>query len=277
MKKELTLQEIQQASLEILKKIKEICDKEGFKYVLSWGTLIGAVRHKGFIPWDDDIDIMMPRPDHDKLMKYMEEHKEELKPLEVFNNDTCSNYPYMLTRISDSRYILDVDNEDDFGIGVFIDIYVEDGAGNSKEEALSLMRKTHGYCSLIFLATRQRYVFGLTKGWLKKIVKVPAFIYAHIMGKKFFEKKLMKYVDKADYDNSSWVANIIWGTVPEWEIFPKSIFEDTIDADFEGIKFKIPREYDSVLRQTYGDYMQLPPEKDRIAHHFYSAYRKEGL
>ena len=122
MKKELTLQEIQQASLEILKKIKEICDKEGFKYVLSWGTLIGAVRHKGFIPWDDDIDIMMPRPDHDKLMQYMEEHKEELKPLEVFNNDTCANYPYMLTRISDSRYILDVDNEDDFGIGVFIDI-----------------------------------------------------------------------------------------------------------------------------------------------------------
>ena len=68
MKKELTLQEIQQASFEILKKIKEICDKEGFKYVLSWGTLIGAVRHKGFIPWDDDIDIMMPRPDHDKLI-----------------------------------------------------------------------------------------------------------------------------------------------------------------------------------------------------------------
>lgn len=141
MKKELTLQEIQQASFEILKKIKEICDKEGFRYVLTWGTLIGAIRHKGFIPWDDDIDIMMPRPDHDKLMNYMSEHKDELKPLEVFNNDTCPNYPYMLTRISDSRYILDVDNEDDFGIGVFIDIYVEDGAGNSKEEALALMKK----------------------------------------------------------------------------------------------------------------------------------------
>lgn len=81
------------------------------------------------------------------------------------------------------------------------------------------------------------------------------------MGKKFFEKKLMKYVAQADYDNSSWVANIIWGTVPEWEIFPKSIFEDTIDADFEGIKFKIPRQYDSVLRQTYGDYMQLLQKK----------------
>ena len=91
-----------------LEKIKEICDKEGFRYVLTWGTLIGAIRHKGFIPWDDDIDIMMPRPDHDKLMKYMSEHKDELKPLEVFNNDTCPNYPYMLTRISDSRYILDV-------------------------------------------------------------------------------------------------------------------------------------------------------------------------
>lgn len=275
MRKELTLQEIQQASFEILKKIKEICDKEGFRYVLTWGTLIGAIRHKGFIPWDDDIDIMMPRPDHDKLMKYMAEHKEEVKPLEVFNSDTCANYPYMLTRISDSRYILDVDNEEDFGIGVFIDIYVEDGAGNSKEEALALMKKTHGYCSLIFLATRQRYVFGLTKGWLKKIIKVPAFVYSHIMGKKYFEKKLMKYVERADYENSTWVANIIWGTVPEWEVYPKSILEDTIDVEFEGIKFKAPRQYDMVLRQTYGEYMKLPPEKDRIAHHFYSAYRKE--
>lgn len=274
MKKELSLHEIQQASFQILQKIKQICDQEGLKYVLCWGTLIGAIRHKGFIPWDDDIDIMMPRPDHDKLMKYMAEHKDELKPLEVFNNDTCPNYPYMLTRISDFNYILDVDNENDFGIGVFVDIYVEDGAGNSKEEALKLMRKTHGYCSLIFLATRQRYVFGLTQGLIKKLIKVPAFIYSHIMGKKYFENKLMKYVENANYEKSTWVANIIWGTVPEWEVYPKSILEDTIDVEFEGEKFKAPREYDAVLRQVYGDYMQLPPEKDRIAHHFYSAYRK---
>lgn len=275
--KELTLKETQEASFEILKKIKEMCDKLNLKYVLAWGTLIGAIRHHGFIPWDDDIDIMMPRPDHDKLVKYMLEHKEEVAPLQVFNSDTCKDYPYMLTRISDSRYVLHTDNEKDFGLGVFVDIYVEDGAGNSKEEALSIMNKTHGLCSLIFLSTRKHYVFGLTQGIIKKIIKVPAFIYAHLMGKKYFERKLMKYVDSADYDNSTWVANIIWGTHPEWEVYPKSILEDTIEVDFEGVKFKAPQQYDKVLRQVYGDYMQLPPEKDRIAHHFYSAYRKEDI
>lgn len=273
---ELTLKETQQASYEVLKRIKDLCDKLGLKYVLAWGTLIGAIRHHGFIPWDDDLDIMMPRPDHNKLVKYMLEHKEEVAPLEVFNSDTCKDYPYMLTRISDSRYILHTDNEKDFGLGCFVDIYVEDGVGNSKEEGLNVMNKTHGLCSLIFLSTRKRYVFGLTQGWLKKIIKVPAFIYAHIMGKKYFERKLMKYVNAADYEHSSWVANISWGTYPEWEVYPKTIFEDTIDVDFGDEKFRAPRAYDKVLRQVYGDYMQLPPEKDRIAHHFYSAYRKES-
>lgn len=278
MKKELTLKETQQASFKILKEIKELCEKLGLKYVLAWGTLLGAIRHHGFIPWDDDVDIMMPRPDHDKLVEYMLEHKEEAAHLQVFNSNTCAGYPYMLTRISDPRYILHTDNEKDFGLGIFVDIYVEDGAGNSKEEALSIMNKTHGLCSLIFLSTRKHYVFGLTKSWLKRIIKVPAFIYTHIMGKKYFEHKLMKYVKAADYENSSWVANICWGTHPNNEVYPKAkLFEDTIDADFEDTKFKIPKQYDSVLRQVYGDYMQLPPKKDRIAHHFYSVYWKKDL
>lgn len=274
MDKELTLKETQHVSFEILKKVRDICDKLQLKYVLAWGTLIGAIRHHGFIPWDDDVDIMMPRPDHDKLIKYMIEHKTELLPLEVFNTETHPNYPYLLTRISDSRYIVHTDNEKDFGLGVFIDIYIEEGAGNSKQDALNVLNKTHGLVSLLFLSTRQRYVFGLTKGWKKRLVKIPAFIYAHIMGKNYFKNKIMKYVKTSNYDNSSWVADITWATHPWKEVFPRTIFEDTIDVDFEGEKFKAPREYDKVLRQVYGDYMQLPPEKDRIAHHFYSAYRK---
>lgn len=273
MRKELTLKETQMASLEILKKIKEICDLLDLTYVLAWGTLIGAVRHHGFIPWDDDIDIMMPRPDHDKLVEYMIAHKEEVAPFEVFTQDTNPQYPYLLTRISDSRYIVHTDNEKDCGLGVFVDIYVEDGAGNSKKEALHILNKTHGMVSLLFLSTRRRYVFGLTKGWMKRIVKIPAFIYAHLMGKKFFVKRIMKYVDVSNYDDCSWVANIVWATIPEKEVYPKEIF-NTIDGSFEGIIFKIPKDYDLILRQAYGDYMQLPPEKERIAHHFYKTYKK---
>lgn len=276
MGKELTLKETQQVSFEILKRIKGLCDKLGLKYVLAWGTLIGAIRHHGFIPWDDDVDIMMPRPDHDKLIHYMLTHKEEIAPLQVFNSETCKDYPYLLTRISDSRYVVHTDNEKDFGLGVFVDIYIEEGAGNSKEQALSILNKTHGLVSLLFLSTRQRYVFGLTKGWKKRLIKIPAFVYAHLMGKNYFKRKIMSYVDAADYANSSWVADITWATHPEKEVFPKTIFDNFIEVEFEGEKFRTPKDYDKVLRQVYGDYMQLPPEKDRIAHHFYSAYRKDN-
>lgn len=276
MGKELTLKETQQVSFEILKRIKGLCDKLGLKYVLAWGTLIGAIRHHGFIPWDDDVDIMMPRPDHDKLIHYMLTHKEEIAPLQVFNSETCKDYPYLLTRISDSRYVVHTDNEKDFGLGVFVDIYIEEGAGNSKEQALSILNKTHGLVSLLFLSTRQRYVFGLTKGWKKRLIKIPAFVYAHLMGKNYFKRQIMSYVDAADYANSSWVADITWATHPEKEVFPKTIFDNFIEVEFEGEKFRAPKDYDKVLRQVYGDYMQLPPEKDRIAHHFYSAYRKDN-
>ena len=94
------------------------------------------MRHYGFIPWDDDVDIMMPRPDHDLLMEYLDEHISEYPHLEVFNRKTCPEYPYMITRISDSRYELVMENEKPFGMGIFIDIYPYDGLGNTKKEAV---------------------------------------------------------------------------------------------------------------------------------------------
>lgn len=90
------------------------------------------MRHKGFIPWDDDVDIMMPRDDYQKLISYFKDNSEKLKPLELFSYYNNEKYPHMISRISDSRYILDVDNEADYGIGLFVDIYPMDGVGNSE-------------------------------------------------------------------------------------------------------------------------------------------------
>ena len=110
-KTELSLQEIQKGSLEILRIVAKICDKQGLIYYLAYGTLIGAIRHKGFIPWDDDIDIWMPRNDYKKFIEYFIKHKDELKPYELFSVYNNVDYPYEISRISDNRYVLDVDNE----------------------------------------------------------------------------------------------------------------------------------------------------------------------
>lgn len=135
--KELTTREMQEVSLEILHTIASICEKQHLRYALIYGTLIGAVRHKGYIPWDDDVDIMMPRPDYDSLLQYLKENIADYPYLKVFNREECPEYPYMITRISDQRYRIEMENEKPFGLGVFIDIYPYDGLGDTKQESVA--------------------------------------------------------------------------------------------------------------------------------------------
>ena len=269
----LEMKDIQAVSLEILKKIADLCDKLNLRYSLAWGTLIGAIRHKGFIPWDDDIDIQMPRPDYEKLKQYFTSHPDDVKPLQLFDTDV-KDYPYLLSRISNCDYIIETDNEKQCGMGIFVDIYVVDGIANSFDEAWEYASKTCKYPRLIFLATRNRLVLWTTKGLLRKMVKIPMYYYAKLMGKRYFEDKLMSMIDKDSYDKKDYVGCISWCERPRYAVMKRSEFEDVIDLQFEQYKFKGPREYDKYLRQWYGDYMQLPPEKDRIYQHLYKAYRK---
>lgn len=116
---------------------KYICEEQNFRYSLIYGTFIGSVRHHGYIPWDDDVDIMMPRRDYDWFLEYMKIHREEYSDWRIFNLEECKEYPYMITRISDDRYIIKMENEKPYGIGVFIDIYPYDGLGTTEKEAVT--------------------------------------------------------------------------------------------------------------------------------------------
>ena len=273
-KKEMQMGEIQQESLKILDTISALCEKLQLRYYLAYGTLIGAIRHQGFIPWDDDIDIMMPREDYTALINYFQSHKEELKPLELYSTYNCPDYPYMISRISNSEYVLDVHNEKPYGLGLFIDIYPMDGMGNSVEEYEALKKKATRYSSLCFLSTRLHCEKGNTKKKWKLLVKYPAFLYAHLMGKNAFVKRLEKMAADCSYNDSDYVGCLVWGSDGVKGVFPKEWFAETAKVTFEGRTFNAPGNYHAVLSRLYGDYMQLPPEKDRIAHHFYKAYKK---
>lgn len=270
--KELNLKEIQSASFEILKKVVEICESNIINYSLAYGSMLGAIRHKGIIPWDDDIDIMMSRPEYDKLMAYWKEHESELMPLRVMNMDTVKNYPYMITRISDDRYWLDVDNEDDFGLGTFIDIYIFDGAGKTKEEGEKKLKQTIKYPSLIFLSTRQRVVKGITTNLLLLCIKPLVFLFAKAVGTKYFVKKLLSKVDTV-YDECDYVACLTWASDSP-TVAKKTDFEETILVPFDGIECRVPKNYDWFLREWYGEYMTPPPPEKQFQHHFYKAYKK---
>lgn len=274
--KALKMEDIQKISFEILRVIKAICEKEHLHYALAYGTLIGAVRHKGYIPWDDDVDIMMPRPDFEKLMEYFKSHNDQLLPYMPLNRSVNKDYPYTMTRIIDTRYILDVANEKPCGMGVFVDIYVLDGAGNTMEEAQKLLHKTKKYPSSIFLSTRLKLKNGGTKGVVKNILKPFFYLYVKIMGRSYFERKLYQIISRYYYDEFSYLGCLEWDNLGD-SAMAKYDIENPVEVEFNGEKFLAPSNWDYYLTRAYGDYMTPPPVKDRVYHHLYKAYRKSDL
>ena len=263
------LKETQQIALEILKRVSEICDAQNIRYYLVFGTLIGAVRHGGFIPWDDDLDIMMPRPDHDRFVEYFVEHQKDYPNLKIFTPELNPEYPYMITRVSDDRYRIVMENEKPYGMGVFIDIYPYDGMGDTWEEAVKYQKRGDWLSSCCFQASRLHYEQGITKTLLKKIIKFPVFGICKLIGKDYFQDKLKKIAREKPYDTTKYVGNAVWGSGGSVCIYDRQLFEETIMLDFEGLKFRAPIGYDTFLKHIYGNYMELPPENKRKPHHGY--------
>lgn len=274
MHNEMTMEEIQAVSLEILKTISDICEEQSLRYYLVYGTLIGAIRHKGYIPWDDDVDIMMPRPDYDKLLEFLTLHISDYPNLRVFNRETCKEYPYMITRVSDNRYEIHMSNEKPYGMGIFIDIYPYDGLGNTKKEALAYGMKGDRLSSLCYQATRKHFSMETTNSLLRKVLKFPVFLFAKWCGKEFFQKRLEALARLREYDHSKYIGCVIWLSWGEKDIFLREWFEEYVMMQFEQYLFRVPKHYDKILRHEYGDYMQLPPEEERIGHHYYKVYKK---
>ena len=272
--KAISQEEIRSIQIAILNSVDAFCRKNNLKYSLAYGTLIGAVRHKGFIPWDDDIDIAMPRDDYEKLLRYLRDNADKYEHLELFDIRTCPEYPYMIARVSDNRYVIDVKNEKPYGMGVFIDIYPLDGLGQTEEEALKYGLKGDRLSSLCYQSTRKRYAVEITKGFIKKVIKFPAFLVAKMCGKKFFVKKLSKLAAQKNYEDCNNVGSIVWLQGGMKDIFKKEWYDNYVKVPYEKYEFRVPARYDEILTHIYGNYMELPPEEDRIGHHYYDAYEK---
>lgn len=273
-KRELTIKQTQEISLEILKIVADICEEQDLRYYLIYGTLIGAVRHKGYIPWDDDVDIMMPRPDYDRLLAYLYKNIDQYPDLEVFNHDVNKLYPYMITRISDKRYEIQMENEKPYGMGVFIDIYPYDGLGNNENEALKYGLKGDRLSSICYQATRDHFAIETTTSMLRKMIKYPFYLMSKMIGKDRIQDNLERLARVKPYDENAYVGCVVWLSGGMRDIFPREWFEEYITVPYEKYEFRIPKDYDKILSHIYGDYMKLPPEKDRIGHHNYKVYRK---
>lgn len=273
----LTLAESQQASLKVLIKFDEICKAQGFRYYLIYGTLIGAIRHNGFIPWDDDIDVMMPREDFDKFVKYAMDHSKELYPFKIHTRANTKDYFYGIPRFSDMTYkYISTDNwGKDFDIGVFIDVYPWDNYGTTREDGEklwnSVFKKNVGY---------KRYLLGKNKtdNILKAAVRRGMYLWARITKGKDYNKKIdaeiREYILANTSDSDKCFGHLAWAQGIRQ--FEKSKLMDlkAIPHEFAGHTFDIPAAYDYLLTTSYKDYMQLPPEKDRHPTHDYKIIKR---
>ncbi len=267
----LTLQEIHKETLVILKKIIAICDELHINYYIAYGSLIGVVRHQGFIPWDDDLDIMMFRPDYEKFKAYCLSHEAELFPFKLMGRYNAPNFPYNIDRFCDLRYRMVSERTTDAGMGMFIDIYPMDGAGNDKEAAAAQLKQKKFWLDCLFCDLHGKFEPS-TRGWIYNVLKFPGYCYARLRGSKYFLDKLESLKNLYTVEQSRYVACMIW----DWPLRfkEKAWFDNATEMPFEDMMVKVPGNYDAMLRDSYGDYMQLPPEDKRVPHHEYSLYRK---
>lgn len=273
--REMTTKEVQQVSLDILKDVHEFCVKNGIRYSLSGGTLLGAVRHNGFIPWDDDIDIQLPRPDYDRLVQTYTSDK----GYKMFCHDTKEGkekkvmYPY--ARVCDMTHTVV-----DTGIrpwvsekvGVWIDILPCDGMPSDPQAAKRHLVKSwiavrKAYWTAVRLSSwsnmkkgtslRDKIMFGI-----KKIGSLL------IWNDPFVD--LLQIRKKYKYDESEYFFGTPHYGIREWQ--PKINMESFILHKFEDSEFYIMSGYDANLKAFFGDYMKLPPENERETHNFNRYY-----
>lgn len=267
-RRELNIDEVHAVTLDILKKIDELTAKLGLSYYMAYGSLIGVVRHQGFIPWDDDLDIMMRRADYEKFLMYCNEHEEELYPYRLFSNRNNENYPHMIARFCNVEYPVVVNNEIPCGMGVFVDIYPLDGMGNSRKVWKKMMRTRQQLIAGSYYATREK--FEIPKKKYRIVDKYLLYLFAKWKGKKYFLDRLEQYKNCFSWDESRYVGCIVW----EPEMFEKEYFEETARLPFCDMQVMVPKEYDKLLHTSYGNYMELPPEDARHPQHNYKAYSK---
>ncbi len=255
--KEVSVEDSKTIMIDILKDVSDFCDSNGIVYYLAYGTLLGAIRHKGFIPWDDDIDIMMPRPDFEKFICLYRLYGKY---------SICSPYEkrsfLVSTKIYDERTIK-IEKGIDYKLypklGIDIDVFPIDG----QNENISIHKKeVNKRCYLHrLLVCSIRPYSGLS---LKQ--KLKTFILRDIIGKDFIIRQYMHSSKKYSYENSMYVgyANPY---VPYNDRHLKTIFDKRIKAEFEGAEYWIPEGYDTFLKTIYGDYMKLPPIEQQVTHH----------
>ena len=264
------LRELQLLVLDILIKITDFCEENQIIYYISGGTYLGAVRHKGFIPWDDDVDIAMPREDYERfIVLFPEVLKNEKIELITYKNPQDSFYYYPTKVVNDEIKMQYKGSKNEKTMFAWVDIFPLDGMPSniikSKFHQLNLLVKRalfklSCFDDVVNIKDENRPVVEKILVWIGKNAN---------FGKLFDPMKRLDAIDrtlkKYPADKSDFYVNFM-GAYRFKSIFNKKVYGKGDFYDFEGFKLHGPEYYDEYLRQIYGEYMELPPEAQKNKH-----------
>ncbi|NLD47568.1 MAG: LicD family protein [Clostridiaceae bacterium] len=257
-------EQLKEIQLEILNEVHSFCEKNEIKYYLTYGTLLGAIRHKGYIPWDDDIDICMPRPDYEKFAKSFNKNQSRYK---FVSYEIDKKFLYRYGKVMDTTTRVIEDARINYELGINIDIFPIDGINDD----LSLLKKQIMLrrfidFKVVKISKRNSFVNNLVL-FIGRIIVSPVTV-------GFLVNKMITNAKSYSYEEAQKVCCVVMGTKLNKPV-PKEYFAERKLVDFENFKFYVPIGYDAYLRSVFGDYMKLPPEDKRATHHLFTAYIKE--
>lgn len=265
---DLTLEELKKIEFDILKYFDAFCKEHSIQYYLAFGTLLGAIRYKKFIPWDDDIDLLMPRKDYDRMIKLFRDS--ERYRLFTFEKNPNFHYPFAKLCDMTTRKEQTVYKNRAIELGVEIDIFPLDTWDDDINKAKLEAKRIKKYQNWLKVTKLDK---SPSTQPFKRFVWSIILVFVKMIGGGFFVKKMIKESNKPEQRGSRYVGAKVWAIYGERGIIPAEAFTETIDVEFEGQMFPAPKGYDIYLTCLYGNYMPEPPKEKRKTHHAFIAYR----